>query len=124
MPTVPSVSTTHAGRCLVASFSGDMDYATGPVFRTELLNLLDSGDRCIVLDLAGVPFCDSAGLNALLAARRYAQEIGTILVLARVQVQLRQLLRITGVDEILHVYDEVEGAVTDVCQHLARDSRN
>ncbi|WEO93046.1 STAS domain-containing protein [Streptomyces sp. FXJ1.172] len=66
MSSVPSVAKTRVGRCLVAAFSGDMDYLTGPMFRTEFLNLIDAGERFIVLDLAGIPFCDSAGLNALL----------------------------------------------------------
>ncbi|MEU0004246.1 STAS domain-containing protein [Streptomyces sp. NPDC006314] len=105
MSDVPSVERTRSGRCLLARFSGEMDWVTGPMFRTEFLNLLDSGDRFIVLDLSGVPFCDSAGLNALLAARRRAVEIGTTLVLACVREQPRQLLKITCVEEILDVYD-------------------
>ena len=78
-----------------------MDYLTGPVFRTEFLNLIDAGERFVVLDLAGVPFCDSAGLNALLAASRRAHETGARLVLAGVHGQLRQLLKLTGVDRFL-----------------------
>ncbi|WP_158926966.1 STAS domain-containing protein [Streptomyces broussonetiae] len=41
-----------------------------------------------VPDLSGVPFCDSAGPNSLLAARRHARETGTRLALTRVQTQL------------------------------------
>ncbi|MGW2485603.1 STAS domain-containing protein [Streptomyces sp. NPDC001606] len=123
MPSVPSVRTTHADHWLVASFNGDMDYLTGPMFRTEFLNLIDSGARFIVLDLAGVPFCDSAGLNALLAARRHAHETGVRLALARVQVQLRQLLKLTGVDRILDVYDATEDALTDLASRRGNNSR-
>lgn len=108
---IPSVEKTHSGRCLVAEFSGEMDFLTEPSFRTEFFRLLDEGDRFIVLDLSGVPFCDSAGLNALLAVRRRAVDTGTRLVLAGVQEQLRQLLHITGVDEILDVYDSAPQAV-------------
>ncbi|AYN37897.1 anti-sigma factor antagonist [Streptomyces dangxiongensis] len=101
---------TRAGHALVAVFHGEMDYLTGPMFRTEFLSLLDSGDRFVVLDVAGVPFCDSAGLNALLAAHRHAKEIGAELVLAALPEQLRQLLRITGVDEIIDIYDSAQEA--------------
>ncbi|GHG42603.1 hypothetical protein GCM10018980_18540 [Streptomyces capoamus] len=80
------------------------------MFRTEFLSCIDSGERWIVLDLAGVPFCDSAGLNALLAARRRALETGVTLVLAGLQPQLRQLLKLTGVETILDVYDTAENA--------------
>lgn len=110
MSNVPTVVKTRSGHALVAVFQGEMDYLTGPMFRTEFLSLLDSGDRFVVLDVAGVPFCDSAGLNALLAAHRHAKEIGARLVLAAVPDQLRQLLRITGVDEILDIYGSAQEA--------------
>ncbi|MEU2930652.1 STAS domain-containing protein [Streptomyces sp. NPDC007251] len=124
MSSVPSVTKTHTGRCLVAAFSGDMDYLTGPMFRTELLNLIDCSERYIVLDLAGVSFCDSAGLNSLLAARRRAHTAGARLALAGAQEQLRQLLKLTGVDRILDVYDATEDAVTDLSSHSGGNSRN
>ncbi|MFJ7147204.1 STAS domain-containing protein [Streptomyces sp. NPDC100445] len=110
MSNVPSVVKTRLGHALVAVFDGEMDYLTGPMFRTEFLDLLASGDTFVVLDVAGVPFCDSAGLNALLAAHRRAREIGTRLVLAAVPDQLRQLLRITGVDEIIDIFDTAQDA--------------
>jgi anti-sigma B factor antagonist len=102
--------TTRSDGFLLARFSGVMDHLTAPMFRAEFLNLLDFGDRCVVLDVAGVPFCDSAGLNALLAARRRAQETGTRLALARPGRQLRQLLQLTGVYELLDVHDTLEAA--------------
>ncbi|WP_053707161.1 STAS domain-containing protein [Streptomyces sp. NRRL B-3648] len=110
MTSVPSVTKAHVNRCLVGSFSGEMDYLTAPMFRTEFLRCIDSGEQWIVLDLAGVPFCDSAGLNALLVARRRALETGVTLALVSVQPQLRQLLELTGVDRILDVYDTAENA--------------
>ncbi|MEU0599946.1 STAS domain-containing protein [Streptomyces sp. NPDC006393] len=124
MSSVPSVTKTHVGHCLVAVFSGDMDYLTEPMFRTEFLHLIDSGERCIVLDLAGVAFCDSAGLNALLAARRRAPETGVRLALASVQGQLRQLLKVTGVDRLLGVYDAAEDASTDLAGDPDGNSSN
>ncbi|MGW1744339.1 STAS domain-containing protein [Streptomyces sp. NPDC002092] len=124
MSSVPSVTTTRVGRCLVASFDGEMDYLTGPMFRTEFFNLIDSGERFIVLDLAGVPFCDSAGLNTLLAARRRAHESGVRLALTSVQRQLRQLLKLTGVDRIVDLYDAAEDAVRGHAGHLGDDSRD
>ncbi|MFL5996964.1 MAG: STAS domain-containing protein [Streptomyces sp.] len=52
---------TASGRCVVARVSGEMDYTTDPLFRSQLTELIAQGDRFIVLDLSGVSFCDSAG---------------------------------------------------------------
>ncbi|MFE9454115.1 STAS domain-containing protein [Streptomyces sp. NPDC006739] len=85
---------------------------------------IDSGERFIVLDLAGVPFCDPAGLNAALAPRRHAHEPGARLALARAQGQLRQLLKLTGADRTLDVYDAAQDAVTNLASHCGDNSRN
>jgi anti-sigma B factor antagonist len=45
--------------------SGDIDYLTAPFFRDPILEKIALGPRRVVLDLDAVPFCDSAGLNAL-----------------------------------------------------------
>jgi anti-sigma B factor antagonist len=124
MSSVPSVAKTHVGRCLVAAFSGDMDYLTGPTFRTEFLNLIDVGERFIVLDLAGFPFCDSAGLNAFWRPVSARMRPVRGWYWPGLQGQLRQLLKLAGVDRILDVYDTTEDAVTNLASHRGDNSRN
>ncbi|MET9454899.1 STAS domain-containing protein [Streptomyces canus] len=72
----PSVETVAADRCLVARVSGEMDYMTGPVLRPQFKELIARSGRFVVLDLAGVSFCDSAGLNVLLGAWRQRMRAG------------------------------------------------
>ncbi|MDT9686670.1 STAS domain-containing protein [Streptomyces sp. TRM76323] len=106
----PSVETIVSGRCLVARVSGEMDYVTDPVFRPQFKELLSQSARFIVLDLSGVSFCDSAGLNVLIGAWRQADASGVVLVLACVPESLRPILQMTGVDQLLRVYDTVTDA--------------
>lgn len=47
--TDPSVEAIVSGRCLVARVSGEMDYATEPVFRPQFKELLDAGGAVLVL---------------------------------------------------------------------------
>ncbi|MFB1044140.1 STAS domain-containing protein [Streptomyces chrestomyceticus] len=109
----PSVETTISGRSLVARVSGEMDYLTYPVFRERFNELIGRGERFIVLDLSGVSFCDSAGLNALLGARRQAETVGAVLVLACVPDPLRRILEMTGADHVLRAFDTVTDAEAD-----------
>ncbi|MFF9278996.1 STAS domain-containing protein [Streptomyces griseosporeus] len=114
MTDIPTVATNHWGRCLVASFTGVMDRTTAPMFRTEFLNLLDSGERLVVLDLSGVHFCDADGVNALVAAHRHAAETGATLVLACLREQPRHYLEFTCADQVFRVYETVVGAKTAI----------
>ncbi|MER6187066.1 STAS domain-containing protein [Streptomyces sp. NPDC001652] len=102
--------TIVSGRCLVAQVSGEMDDQSTGWFRARFKELIARGGRFLVLDLAGVPFCDSAGLNALLEARRQADAIGAVLVLACVPEPVRRTLEMTGADHVLRVFDTVAAA--------------
>jgi anti-anti-sigma factor len=106
----PSVETLAAGRCLVARVSGEMDHATAPVFLPQFKELIARGDHSVVLDLSGVSFCDSAGLNVLLRAWRQADASRAVVVLACVPDPVRRILEMTGADQLLRVYDTVTDA--------------
>ncbi|MFI1727408.1 STAS domain-containing protein [Streptomyces sp. NPDC020489] len=71
-----------------------------------------------MLDLAGVSFCDSAGLDVLLGAPRQADAIGAMLVLARVPEPVRGVLELTGADQVLRVFDTAADA--EALQRLSR----
>jgi anti-anti-sigma factor len=106
----PSIETIAVGRCLVARVSGEMDYATEPVITPQFKELIAQGGRFIVLDLSGVSFCDSAGLNVLIGGWKQAEVSGVVLVLAGVPEWLRRILRMTGLDQVLRVYETVTDA--------------
>ncbi|MFF0041683.1 STAS domain-containing protein [Streptomyces mirabilis] len=110
MDGVPSVETTGAGLGVVAHLQGEMDYVSAPLFRERLGQVIARCDRFIVVELTGVSFCDSAGLNVLLGARRVAEASGVELVLACVSLPLSRILEMTGADQVLRVFDTVSDA--------------
>jgi anti-sigma B factor antagonist len=101
------VEVTGSGACLVVRVSGEMDYATRPDLRDRFAELVARAPF-IVLDLSGVTFCDSAGLNVLLVARLRAIEHAV--VVACVPPYLRRILSMTGVDQVLRVFATVADA--------------
>ncbi|MGW3208903.1 STAS domain-containing protein [Streptomyces sp. NPDC001135] len=109
MDEVALVELAASGRCVVARVSGEMDYMAGASLRGRLDLLIAEGGR-LVVDLSGVSFCDSAGLNVLLGVRRVAEERGAVLVLACVAAPLRRILEMTGADQVLRVFDTVTDA--------------
>jgi anti-anti-sigma factor len=55
---------------LILTVSGEMDLVTAPVVRQHVHDAVADGRHSVVLDLAGVHFCDSSGVGVLIAARR------------------------------------------------------
>ncbi len=61
---------------LVVRVSGEIDIASGPKLREELLGVMRRHGARLALDLGGVTFMDCAGINALVAALRHARLAG------------------------------------------------
>ncbi|MFD8205915.1 STAS domain-containing protein [Streptomyces sp. NPDC059695] len=83
--------------------SGEMDYGrASELLRESLLAALDgtpSGSN-LVVDLRNSSFCDSTGLNVLLAVRLRALTRGVHLVLAAPSHQMLRLLEFTHSDDL------------------------
>ena len=57
-----------AGHHVVARLDGDLDLKTGRDLADFLATLIDAADCPVEVDLSGVDFIDSSGLQALLTA--------------------------------------------------------
>jgi len=74
---------------------GEIDLATAPQLRNELLRHLVTAER-LWLDLTGVTFMDSSGLHVLIASQRRADLLGAHLVIARASTAVDRVLDATG----------------------------
>jgi len=81
---------------LVVGVSGEIDIASAPKLREELLGVMRRHEARLTLDLGGVTFMDCAGINALLAARRRARLEGGWLRVPRASRRARKVLMLTG----------------------------
>ncbi len=79
---------------------GELDMASAPPLQDRLLALVGEGRR-VVLDLSGLTFMDSSGLNLLLGVARAAGEQGGALTVAAVSAEVRRVLDLSGVAERL-----------------------
>ena len=76
--------------------TGEIDLATVGDLRAAAARIMSAPPRRIVLDLAGVTFCDSQGLSALISLSRDLRAAGSQLVLTRVGGFVTRLLDVTG----------------------------
>ena len=105
-------STTDDGTTELAVV-GELDVGSAPRLRQELVRLAADEGRapCVVLDLAGVDFLDSTGLGVLLGGAKRFRAQGGDLALARAEPQVRKVLEVTRVIEILPVHDDLGAAL-------------
>ena len=88
------------------SVTGEIDLYTAPRLHSELTSALAASTPVqLVVDMAGVEFCDSTGMNVLLAAQRRAREAGGDLQLASPRPAIRKVLQVTGLESVFTVLD-------------------
>jgi anti-anti-sigma factor len=88
----------------VVEFTGDMDLDSAPLLERVLITAIDEREQ-VCCDLNGAAFVGAAGANTLLAAHRYAAQSGRRFSVRGASPMTRQILAITGIDQVLTVHD-------------------
>ena len=81
---------------LVVRVSGEIDIASAPNLRDELLGAIRQHGAQLALDLSGVTFMDCAAINVLVAARRHARLDGGWVRVLHASERARKVLTLTG----------------------------
>ncbi|MFC7549900.1 STAS domain-containing protein [Plantactinospora sp. GCM10030261] len=92
---------TSEPTCPVVLVGGDLDFQTSGGLWVELERLIETGPGRLVIDTTALRFVDSTGLSVIVRAWRACQEAGILLTLRGVPAFLENILRITGVAELL-----------------------
>src|SRR6266576_3020925 len=90
----------------VAAVPAEIDAANAEKIRQGLLPAVSFGAAVVVIDMSGTTFCDSAGVQAIIAAYRQAAATGTQLPL--VATAVLRILTLVGVDQLIPIYSALE----------------
>ncbi|HVX44208.1 MAG TPA: STAS domain-containing protein [Mycobacteriales bacterium] len=108
-----SLTTHNDGGTAVVGVSGEVDVYSAPALGERINELLDSGQRRLVVDLNSVEFIDSTGLGTLVSGHNRAAELGGSLSLVCNVDRVIKLMRITGLDEVFTIKSDVSDALAD-----------
>jgi anti-anti-sigma factor len=89
----------HDGDSTVVRAAGEVDIATAP----QLRQCIQAFTGVVVVDLSGVTFLDSSGINALIGSKNSLAESGGALRLRGVQPPVRTVLAATGLADWFEV---------------------
>jgi anti-anti-sigma factor len=107
----PALSVRSQDGYTVVTISGEIDIASAPLLREQLLGLLRPGASRLVVDLSGVTFCDASGLAVLVGASRRAGLLGGVLRLAAPAPLMSTILRLAGLDSRFEIFATVPEAI-------------
>ncbi|GGX92400.1 STAS domain-containing protein [Streptomyces minutiscleroticus] len=107
-----ATTTTGTEQVTVLHLHGEIDLYTAPRLRQALTTATARGVPRLVVDLAGVSFTDSSGINALLAAYRATRSRSGWLRLAGLRPAVERAVRFSGLDVVFDCYPTLEQALT------------
>lgn len=97
----------------IVRLEGGCDLAEVPRLREVLAPLVPPEVNELVIDVSELQMLDDTGLGVLLGALRRQRERGGRLKLAGAGGPVLESLRLTGLTEILPLYDDVGSATAD-----------
>ncbi|MFF5011430.1 STAS domain-containing protein [Streptomyces phaeochromogenes] len=98
----------------VLRVSGELDHTCEEFFLRTFGASVGAGHRSLVLDVTALVFCDSRGLNCLLAVRWLLERRNGKILLAGAGRRLTELLVKTGSIELLPVWPTVGQALREL----------
>lgn len=106
------VGVREVGTWSVLAPIGELDLASVPRLRQEVLTLVGSHARDIVLDLGAVDFIDSVGLGGVVAIAKRVVGSGGRFRVARPDARVWDVFTLVGLDRIIECHATVEAATS------------
>jgi anti-sigma B factor antagonist len=115
-----SLATRSVSDHVILEIGGEIDVYTAPRLRERLIEMVNAGEKHVVVDLGRVEFLDSTGLGVLVGAHRRLKAREGSLNLVCPHERLLKVFRITGLDNVFDIHRSVEEATTGGSAPAAR----
>ena len=108
------ITERKAGDVCVVSISGRLDSGTSDSLGQRLHQLIDRGERRLVIDAEKLDYISSTGLRVLLVAAKHLKAIDGRIVLSSLKPHILEVFEIAGFKSIFPIYDTTDEAMKGV----------
>ncbi len=78
-----------------------------------LLQMIETGEKRIIVQLQHVRFIDSSGLGALLSGHKNMAVVAGQFALANIQPQVLSMFELTRLNRVFEIYSDINEALTN-----------
>ena len=93
---------------------GRLDTATSKSVEDRLLQLIDAGERQMIIDLAGLEYISSVGLRVLILVAKRLKQVQGRVVVCSLQEPVRQVFDIAGFTGLFTLYESRDQALVNL----------
>lgn len=107
-----NIKTTDDDGISIVGLTGELDLGTSPDLHAELIRLIETKPRRIILDMRELAYIDSSGVGTLVDAHRRLKKEGGNVVLVGLQQRVRSVFEITRLDSFFTITANLDEART------------
>ncbi len=104
-------STREANGLKVLDVVGEIDVYTAPQFREAVNELINDGQKNLIIDMKQVTYMDSSGFGTLLSATKRLRPEGGAVNLVACNSAIDRMLRITRLNTVFGTFATVDEAI-------------
>lgn len=90
--------------------NGRMDAVSAPSFEKEFLQVIEGGEKKVVVDLIDLKYISSAGLRSILASAKKAKKAGCIMQFCGLSGMVQEVFQVSGLGTMFIVKPTAEEA--------------
>jgi anti-anti-sigma factor len=98
----------------IISVTGRMDAVASPGFEKQLANLIEHGEKDLVIDLGELEYISSAGLRVILTTVKKLKEKEGRLYLCALQDTVKEIFEISGFSTAIPTCDSIDSALSQM----------
>lgn len=111
MENVLKIDETVKGDVVILRAKGKLDTALSPIIEKKSVQLMNSGQMKLVLDLGEVSYVNSAGLRMLLSLKKQMKTAGGKFIVCTLRPEVMEIMKICGFDHVLEFAKDEEEAL-------------
>ena len=105
------IYTSKEGNKLVLEVKGCLDAVTSPKLEEECGDLIERGEKALVIDMGGVDYISSAGLRTILILARKLNGSGGQIRFCALRGMVQEVFSISGFTSLFAVFPSVSEAL-------------
>lgn len=95
----------------IVTINGKMDTYSSEDFESSMLQILELGDKKIIIDFSNVDFISSAGLRVLIMTAKKLKAVNGVLFLSSFKDYLKDMMDTVGFSSIFNIHPSVDEAI-------------
>jgi anti-anti-sigma factor len=105
------ISTEKEKNYAIVGVKGKIDAVTSPEFEKSLSDLINQGDKILLMDLTGLEYISSAGLRSILSTAKKLKTVDGQMIFFGLQGSVKDVFRISGFGSIFKIHDSEADAI-------------